>query len=105
MNGASIEKLYDMMKTYTEAKGVLLSLYYNGNSDIIRVAANDTTTYVTYNTYYTESDINELDYLSFEKLQDFADRQERLRRADVRANVGIREEEEEIVSEGEEQES
>ena len=41
----------------------------------------------------------------FEKLQDFADRQERLRRADVRANVGLKEEDEQNVSEGEEQES
>ena len=51
MNGAAVEKLYDMMKDYTDKKGVLLSLYYNGNSDIIRVAANDTTTFITYNTY------------------------------------------------------
>lgn len=97
MNGTAIEKLYKFMKQYSEQYGIILSMYYNGNSDIVRVAANDETTFVTYNTYYTEHKINSMDYPEFEKLQIFADEQERLRRADVKANVGIKD-----VSEGEE---
>lgn len=90
MNGSAIEKLYGYMKQFTEQYGIVLSLYYNGNSDIARVAANDETTFVTYNTYYTEHKINGMEYGKFEEYQLFADEQERLRRADVKANVGLK---------------
>lgn len=90
MSGSAIEKLYDYMKQFTDQYGIILSLYYNGNSDIVRVAANDETTFVTYNTYYTEHKINGMEYDKFEEYQIFADEQERLRRADVKANVGIK---------------
>lgn len=90
MSGSAIEKLYGYMKQFTDQYGIILSMYYNGNSDIVRVAANDETTFVTYNTYYTEHKINDMEYSKFEEYQIFADEQERLRRADVKANVGIK---------------
>ena len=79
--------LYDYMQTYSDKKGVDLTMHY-GMGNIVRISSVDNLTFITYNAYYTEHMVNSMEtYIEFEKAMDFLDTQERLRREDVKSQL------------------
>ena len=80
--------LYDYMQTYSDKKGVDLTMHY-GMGNIVRISSVDNLTFITYNAYYTEGMVNAMEnYTDFEKFMDALDTQERLRREDVKSQLG-----------------
>lgn len=80
--------LYDYMQTYSDKKGVDLTMHY-GMGNIVRISAVDNLTFITYNAYYTEDMVNTMEnYTDFERFMDTLDTQERLRREDVKSQLG-----------------
>lgn len=80
--------LYDYMQTYSDKKGVDLTMHY-GMGNIVRISSVDNSTFITYNAYYTEDMVNSMeDYTDFERFMDTIDVQERLRREDVKSQLG-----------------